>query len=193
MKKSSNLDNLINYIESLIFATAHSITLNEIKYVLENSFNTNVEYDAVKEAVERLQNKYADDKYSFGVVEIAGGYAFMTKGAYHNVVGQYLKTMTKKKLSRASLETLAIIAYKQPVTKPEIEEIRGVNSDYSIQKLLEKNLIEIKGRDEGPGRPLIYVTSERFMDYFGLRSMKDLPALKDFEDKNNTVGSPEEE
>ena len=187
------MDNLVNYIESLIFSATQSISFDEIKYVLENAFDTSIEATAINEAIDTLRERYDSSQYSFGIVEISGGYAFMTKAAYHNVIGQYLKALTKRKLSRASLETLSIIAYKQPVTKPEIEEIRGVNCDYSIQKLLEKNLIEIKGRDEGPGRPLIYVTSDKFMDYFGLRSMKDLPALKDFEENENTVGSPEEE
>ena len=108
-------------------------------------------------------------------------------------MGEYLKALTNKRLSKASLETLAIIAYKQPVTKPEIEQIRGVNCDYTTQKLLEKGLIEIQGRDDGPGRPLIYTTSIKFMDYFGLKSMKDLPGIKDFEMSDNKVGSGEEE
>lgn len=112
----------------------------------------------------------------------------MTKGAYYNTVATYLKQSTKKKLSKSALETLSIIAYKQPVIKSELEQIRGVSCDYSIQKLLEKELIEIEGRSEGPGRPLLYATSEKFMDYFGLKSIGDLPKTKDIAIPENTIG-----
>jgi len=188
-----NLDNLEKYIESLIFASEQPVKIEEIKYVIENTFNTTISYSELDKSIDSLKEKYNSDEYSFEITEISNGYSFITKPAYHNIIGQYLKALTNKKLSRASLETLAIIAYKQPITKPEIEEIRGVNCDYSIQKLLEKNLVEIQGRDDGPGRPLIYITSEKFMDYFGLKSIKDLPGIKDFENNENAVGKSEEE
>ena len=108
-------------------------------------------------------------------------------------IGVYLKSINKTKLSKASLETLAIIAYNQPATKPLVEHIRGVYSDYSIQKLLDKNLIEISGREEGPGKPLLYETNQRFLDYFGIKTIKDLPDLKEFNQNTNTIGSTEEE
>jgi segregation and condensation protein B len=149
---------------------------------------TKIEAEDVLAAIDRLKAKFSEDSFAFEIVEISDGYQFMTKGAYHHIVGEYLKQITKKRLSRTALETLSIIAYKQPVTKPVIEQIRGVNSDYSLQKLLEKNLIEIVGRDDGPGRPLIYATSSRFMDYFGLKSIRDLPELKDFNDDENSIG-----
>ncbi len=190
---NKKLDNLEKYIESLIFASEQPIKIEEIKYVIENSFDTNISYPELDKSINILKEKYRNDEFSFEIMEISNGYSFVTKPAYHNIVGQYLKALTNKKLSKASLETLAIIAYKQPVTKPEIEEIRGVNCDYSIQRLLEKNLIEIQGRDDGPGRPLIYMTSEKFMDYFGLNSIKDLPGIKDFEENENSVGKQEEE
>jgi segregation and condensation protein B len=121
-------------------------------------------------------------------LEIAGGYQFLTKGAYHNTVGVYLKQTMKKRLSRSALETLSIIAYKQPVTKSELERIRGVNCDYAIQKLLEKELVAIQGRSDGPGRPLLYGTSDKFMDYFGLKSLDDLPKPKEFREPSNQIG-----
>ncbi len=193
LKINENLDNLEKYIESLIFASEQPVKIEEIKYVIENTFNTTISYSELDKSIDSLKEKYNSDEYSFEITEISNGYSFITKPAYHNIIGQYLKALTNKKLSRASLETLAIIAYKQPITKPEIEEIRGVNCDYSIQKLLEKNLVEIQGRDDGPGRPLIYITSEKFMDYFGLKSIKDLPGIKDFENNENAVGKSEEE
>lgn len=187
------MNNLDRYIESLIFAADKSISLEEIKYVLDSAFEVATSYDEIIEIIEKIKNKFDKEEYSFGVVEISNGYTFLTKGSYHNIVGEYLKALTNKRLSKASIETLAIIAYKQPVTKPEIEQIRGVNCDYTTQKLLEKGLIEIQGRDDGPGRALIYTTSVKFMDYFGLKSMKDLPKTNDFEISDNIVGSSEEE
>jgi len=184
---------LHRYIESLIFASENSISFDEIEYIINNAFETSIDRKQLSQTIEELIQKFNSDDYSFGIVQISNGYSFMTKGAYHNVVGEYLKALTNKRLSKASIETLAIVAYKQPITKPEIEQIRGVNCDYTIQKLLEKNLLEIEGRDDGPGRPLIYATSAKFMDYFGLKSMKDLPGIKDFENSENIVGLTEEE
>jgi len=184
---------LHQYIESLIFASENSISKDEIEYVINKSFDTVLNLQELDIVLEELIDKYKSDEYSFEIIEISNGYSFMTKGAYHNVVGEYLKALTNKRLSKASLETLAIIAYKQPISKPEMEQIRGVNCDYTVQKLLDKGLIEIQGRDDGPGRALIYQTSKKFMDYFGMKNMKDLPGLKEFEKQENTVGIAEEE
>ncbi len=180
-------------VESLIFASDTSISIDEIKYILDTDQEVPVDMENIRECIQELIAKYNSEEYSFGIVEISNGYSFMTKREYHQTVGTYLKSLNTKKLSRAALETLAIIAYKQPATKAEIEQIRGVNSDYTIQKLLEKNLIEIEGRDDGPGRALIYSTSKYFMDYFGLKSMTDLPGYKDFDTNENSVGVEEEE
>ena len=182
------MDPLTLHIESLIFAAEQPVTATEIEECLNACFDAPVSSQDITSALEELIAKYSDDLFSFELNLIAGGYSFMTKGAYHTVVGQYLKQHTRKMLSRAALETLAIIAYKQPVTKVEIESIRGVNCDYTIQKLLDKELISIKGRAEGPGRPLLYQTSERFMDYFGLKDISDLPKIKDFEKPENEIG-----
>jgi segregation and condensation protein B len=117
----------------------------------------------------------------------------MTKKDYHDTIGTLLKQKTKKRLTKAALETLAIVAYRQPMTKVEVEQIRGVNSDYSIQKLLEKELVTIVGRSEKPGRPLLYATSPKFMDYFGIQSLKDLPRVKDFQEEEvNEIGEPQD-
>lgn len=141
-------------------------------------------------AMDLIITKYQSPEFGMEVIEISGGYKFMTKGAYHNTISTYLKQSTKKKLSQAALETLSIIAYKQPVVKSEMESIRGVSCDYSVQKLLEKDLVEIQGRSDGPGRPLLYATSSKFMDYFGLKDINDLPKLKDFKTDENAVGEP---
>ncbi len=182
------MDPLSLHIESLIFAAEQPVRLSEIEECLDACFEAPVAAEDIKAALDALEQKYIDEKYSFELNLIAGGYSFMTKGAYHAIVGQYLKQHTRKMLSKAALETLAIIAYKQPVTKVEVESIRGVNCDYTIQKLLDKELIAIKGRGDGPGRPLLYETSERFMDYFGLKDISELPKIKDFEKPENEIG-----
>ncbi len=179
---------LAPHIEALIFATDQPVSFDEIVSSLRTALGQAFAEAEVREALEALHRRYADPSFAFEIVEVAEGYQFMTKGAYHPVVATWLKQTTRKRLSRAALETLAIIAYKQPVTKGEVEQIRGVNCDYTIQKLLEKELVAIVGRSEGPGRPLLYGTSEKFMDYFGLKSLDDLPRPKDFKTPENEIG-----
>lgn len=184
------MDNVTLFIESLIFASTKAITKKDIKQTLASHFKTSFKDKELDISLEELRHKYDDEQFPFQVVEIAGGYQFMTKGTYYPLVSQFLKIESKKKLSKAALETLAIISYKQPITKSGIEGIRGVNCDYTVQKLLEKELVEIEGRAEGPGRPLLYGTTEKFMNHFGLKSLNDLPKLKDFEMPENTIGEP---
>lgn len=179
---------LSQHIEALIFSTEHPITVAEIKSVLDAAFETTFSEEDILRGIEDLKIRYADAQFSFDIIEIAGGYQFLTKPAFHHSVGTYLRHTTKKRLSQAALETLSIIAYKQPVSKTELEQIRGVSCDYAIQKLLEKELVEIQGRSEAPGRPLVYGTSEKFMDYFGIKSLKDLPKPKDFKEIENQIG-----
>jgi segregation and condensation protein B len=136
--------------------------------------------DQVESSLEGIIEKYNADFYPFEVRESGGGWQFLSKKEYHKTIAQLNGEKFLKRLSAASLETLAIIAYKQPITKGEIEAIRGVSSDYSIQKLLEKELILITGRNEElPGKPLIYATSKNFMDYFGINSSDDLPKIRE--------------
>ena len=176
------------HIESLIFSADRPISRDEIQDCLEVAFESEVSPDEIENVISELQARYEEGPYSFDLVEIAGGYQFMTKPAYHAVVHTYLRQSAKKRLSAAALETLSIVAYRQPVPKSEMEAIRGVSCDYSIQKLLEKELVVISGRGETVGRPLLYSTSDRFMDYFGLKSMADLPKLKDFTSIDEEIG-----
>jgi segregation and condensation protein B len=185
------LENLALHIECLIFSANPSISYDDIKDALEESLGTTFTDKEISAEIDLLVQKYQNDTFSIEIIEISGGFRFMTKGAYHHTIGTYLKQNTNKKLSKSALESLAIIAYKQPVTKTEIESIRGVNSDYTIQKLLEKDLIEISGRSEGPGKPLLYSTTAKFMDYFGLKSIEDMPKPKEFEPIENQIGEPE--
>lgn len=148
-----------------------------------------VAYEQLQESLSRIIAKYESDDFSFGIIAMNHGYVFMTKPEYHSVVSEYLKLNAGKKLTKTAMETLAIVAYKQPVTKSEISGIRGVNADYIIQKLLEKDLIAIAGRSEEVGRPLLYKTSERFLEYFGLQDISDLPKLKEvLAEEEGTIG-----
>ena len=182
------MDLLAQHIESLIFVAEKPISAKDIKISLETAMEAEFKAPQIKEAIEALQAKYQEAEFAMELVEISNGFQFLTKPAFHNTVGAYLKLTTKKRLSRAAIETLSIIAYKQPVSKPEMEKIRGVSADYSLQKLLEKEIVEIVGRSDGPGKPLLYGTNDRFMDYFGLKSIDDLPKLKDFATPENVIG-----
>lgn len=184
------VERLDTHIESLIFVAQQPVKREDIRYNLENALQVTIDDTSVDEALSRLQEKYWDDNFAIEIVEVAEGFQFVTKGAYHHVVGSYLKQLTKRRLSKVALETLAIIAYRQPVSRSELEQIRGVNADYAIDKLLEKELIEIAGRSTGPGKPLLYATSGKFMDYFGLRSIEDLPQLKEFQVPVEEIGEP---
>src|SRR5258706_2492874 len=175
------LTNLIPHIEALIFASEKPLTTLEITELV-NSIVTDekIILDQVESAIEGITEKYNSEFYPFEVKQIGGGWQFLTKKEFHKTVAQLNGEKFLKRLSSASLETLAIIAYKQPVTKGEIEAIRGVSSDYAVQKLLEKELIIISGRNEKlPGHPLVYSTSRTFMDYFGINSAEDLPKIKE--------------
>ena len=182
------MDNLAQHIEVLIFTSPDPISFEEISTCLETTLETTFTEEALLESIDEVVQKYRQDDFAFEILEIAGGYQFLSKGLYHKTVGTFLKQTSKKRLSKAALETLSIIAYKQPVTKSELEQIRGVSCDYSMQKLLEKELVTIQGRSPGPGRPLIYATSEKFMDYFGLKDISELPKLKDFKAADNEIG-----
>lgn len=190
-RKKTIVDYLTQHVESLIFTAEQPISVAEIQSTLEDAFGLKFQETELNQIVTDLQARYNDETYAFEVVEIDGGFQLMTKAAYHNTVGAWLRQTMSRKLSRAALETLSIVAYKQPVSKSEMERIRGVNCDYALQKLLEKELVSIAGRSDGPGRPLLYATGQKFMDYFGLKSIKDLPQLKEFKEPESSIGEPE--
>ena len=177
------LSDIIPHIEALIFASEKPLAANEIVELINNAFGfmeERISHDQVQACIEGIREKYNAEFYPFEVRESGGGWQFLTKKDFHKTIAQLNGDKFLKRLSNAALETLAIVAYKQPITKGEIESIRGVNSDYSIQKLLEKELIIITGRNEElPGKPLIYTTSKSFMDYFGLNSTADLPKIRE--------------
>jgi segregation and condensation protein B len=172
---------IIPHIEALIFASDRPLSLQEITDLVNRALGfmeDKVVPEQVHTAVDSIREKYDSSFYAFSIQETGGGFQFLTKKEYYRTVAQLNGDKFLKRLSTAALETLAIIAYKQPVTRTDIEYIRGVNSDYSIQRLLEKELIVISGRNEEmPGKPLLYAVSRSFMDYFGINSPKDMPGL----------------
>ena len=177
------ISQIIPHIEALIFASDKPLSVSELVELINNALaflEDKATVEEVEAAIESIREKYDSDSYAFEMKESGGGWQFLTKKEYHKTIAQLNADKYLKKLSTASLETLSIIAYKQPITKSEIENIRGVNCDYAVQKLLEKELVIIAGRNEDAiGKPLIYTTSKSFMDYFGINSPEDLPKIKE--------------
>ncbi len=151
-------------------------------------FNADVPEEDIVGAIQRLEEKYQAEEFSFQLFRTGGGYQFLTKPAYQTSIGILLKQQSKKRLSTSAMETLSIIAYKQPISKTEIENIRGVNCDYAVQKLLDKSLIEITGKAETIGRPMLYGTTPKFMEYFGINDLAELPVPKEATTDVNTIG-----
>lgn len=183
------MENIAQHIEALIFTAEQSITSQEIAACLTAVFNVEITPTEVDKEIAELKLKYQSPDYFYELAFINNGYLFLTKKEFAGTLSTLVQQRNRKKLSTAAMETLAIIAYKQPITKPELEQIRGVNCDYSIQKLLEKELISIIGKSDAPGKPIIYGTSPLFMDYFNLNSINDLPQLADIQPIENEIGT----
>ncbi len=180
-------------IEAILFVANQEVSPDDIEKVINKSLDIELEREFLLELMAELSEKYESDEYSFTLMEISDGYRFLSKSEYHKSISHLVQVQSRKRLSNANMETLAIIAYKQPVTKGQIEEIRGVNCDYSVQKLLEKELVTITGRSDSVGKPLLYGTSKQFMNHFGLKSIKDLPKLKEVIPQHNEIGSEQKE
>ena len=177
------LSQIIPHIEALIFASDKPLINVELVELLNNALGfieNRATIEQVDAAIDGIFEKYGSEFYAFELKHSGGGWQFLTKKEYHKTVAQLNGDKFLKRLSTAALETLAIIAYKQPIAKSEMEAIRGVNCDYAVQKLLEKDLVIISGRNEDAvGKPLIYTTSKSFMDYFGINSTADLPKISE--------------
>jgi segregation and condensation protein B len=175
-------------IEALIFASEDGLSATEIKHILQDGLMITINKDEIISFIDQIKLKYEAEDQVFSLKTFNNKYLFLTKEIYHDVINQMQAHRDRKKLSQSGLETLAIIAYRQPITKLEVEQIRGVNCDYSIQRLLEKDLIKIIGKAESIGKPLLYATSDTFMNHFGINSVKDLPQLKDIINEDNNIG-----
>ena len=173
-----------NIIEALIFSSDEPLTNAEIIKAIKgiDGEDSEISSDDINSAVDLLNQEYETSGRAVKIVKIAGGYLFATREEYAKYIGYLSSEKTKRRLSQAALETLALIAYKLPFTKPELESIRGVNSDYILATLLDKKLITISGRAETIGRPLLYTTTDEFLKYFGLNSLSDLPKPREIEE-----------
>jgi len=195
------------HIEAMIFTATAPVKLSDLVATLNKTFNSTenksenekageeqqeISEDQIIDLLKAIKQKYDDEQYSWELKKSGGGFQFLTKPMFYNTVANLLNLKTKRKLTRSAMETLAIIAYKQPVTKPELEHIRGVSCDYAIQKLLDKELVVVSGRSDTPGKPLLYATSQTFMDYFGINSPDDMPTLKEFQTADQEIGTPQE-
>ena len=160
-------------LEALVFLSGEVLGISAIKDILE------IPEAEIKRVMETLITEYRERNTGLMIVEIANGYQMVTNPAYGEWIKKFKTTHLSSRLSLPSLETLAIIAYKQPIIRAEIEQIRGVNSDSAIRTLYEKRLIKIMGRKEAPGRPFLYGTTREFLQYFGLKDLTELPTLKE--------------
>jgi segregation and condensation protein B len=181
--REESADELAHIIEAILFASDEPLGIATIKSVLDASHTFGrVNPEAIVSRINALNNKYDFDGSGFHIIEIAEGYQFATRKELAQWVSYLFKEKARRKLSNPALETLAIIAYKQPITKPEIESIRGVNVDYVLHNLLEKEIVTVVGRAETVGRPLLYGTTQRFLRIFGLKNLEDLPKLREIEE-----------
>jgi segregation and condensation protein B len=172
-------DNLVHVLEALLFASDEPLTPARIKEIL----NVNLDAREFRRMVSEINRKLQSDRRPFEIAEVAGGFQFRTIRAYHKYIKALFKDRAMRRLSGQALETLAIIAYKQPVSKAEIEGVRNVSTDTALKTLLEKRLIAILGKsEEKPGKPIVYGTTKDFLKYFGLSKISDLPKLEEIEE-----------
>lgn len=179
------MDKIYNsIIEALIFSSDDSITAADLIKAIKgiDGEDTQITNEDIENCIDEINTTYEADNISFRILRVAEGFLFATRPEYAKYVGYLSSEKSKRRLSQAALESLAIIAYKQPITKPELEAIRGVNSDYIMSTLLEKNLIAIKGRAESIGRPLLYTTTSEFLKFFALDKLSDLPKPREIEE-----------
>jgi len=182
----SNIPTIAEILEALLFATDEPLPLRQVIEIfdaLEDSQRPRkVNEEAILRSITELNAAYETTGRAFRIVKVAGGYQFATLPVFALWLGRMIKERSKRKLSQSALESLAVIAYKQPVTKPELEAIRGVNADYVVHSLLERNLITIVGRAATPGRPLLYGTTKEFLKHFGLNDLSELPKPREIDE-----------
>ena len=174
---------LSSVIEALIFASNEPLSASKIrKVIIDNEQNIEISEETVDEFIQLLNQRYEESGCSFRIERIGGGYTFLTQKKYHYWLSVFQHENAYRKLSQSATETLSIVAYRQPITKPEVDQIRGVDSGYILRQLMEKALIEVAGRGDGPGKPLVYKTSRHFLRHFGLNSVQDLPKPREIEE-----------
>lgn len=185
------MQQLNQIVQAILFASPYALSDEEIYKVIQKE-NPEITSEVIIEALHQLIEEFKDDKYGMEIQKSGMGYSFASKSAYYPYVLNYIETIQKKRLSKSALETLSIIAFKPDSTKVDIEQIRGVSADYAVERLIERELIEISGRKDLPGHPSTYRITDKFLDYFGIESMDDLPKLSDLNLESNEVGASEE-
>ncbi len=174
---------LSSVIEALIFASDEPISSDKIRSIIvEQEDQIEIDEETVEKFIDKLNERYDEGGSSFRIVPLAGGFTFATQPKYHYWLSVFQHQNAFRKLSQSAIETLAIIAYRQPITKPEVDQIRGVDSGYIIRQLMEKTLIEVFGRSDSPGKPLLYRTSKHFLRHFGLNEVGELPKPREIEE-----------
>lgn len=169
-------NNLKSVIEALLFVSERPLALETIRNVLDN-----LDTSEIRKLLEEIAAEYEKDNRGIRVIEIAGGFQMISAPGFAPFLKKLYKDRLTERLSKPALETLAIVAYKQPLTKLEIESLRNVNVDGVVSNLLDKNLIRITGRKKAPGRPKVYGTTLQFLEYFGLKSLEELPKIENFQ------------
>jgi len=168
----------IQIIEALLFASDSPLTGKKLREIVPEAGTEK----NIKKLIGQIDEKYEKQGSPYKIIELAGGYQIVTRDEFASWITKLYKSRSKSKLTRKGLETLAIIAYKQPITKVEVEKIRGVSADGVVRTLSERNMITIKGREKAPGNPLLYGTTDYFLEYFGINNITDLPKLKEIDE-----------
>ena len=164
-------------VEAVVLSADKPVSLKQIASALSAREGQEIDEPAIRAVIDELNEQYAETGRSFRIEQVSGGFRFMTLGEFAPVVAKFRRERAAAKLSRAAIETLAIVAYKQPITRAQLESIRGVSCGEVLRSLLERRLLTIKGRAEEPGRPILYGTTKQFLDTFGLGTIKDLPPV----------------
>ena len=179
-----NLDEVKSVLEAILFAASEPISLEQLSQLFDD-----VSSRQIRQQLMRLKDEYQETNRSFQLIEIANGFQICSDPAYHQWIEKFYTRQIRVKLSPSALEALAIVAYKQPVTRSEVEEIRGVNSDSVLGSLIEKRMVRIAGRKPGPGRSLLLTTTDEFLEQFGLKDLSALPSLEEIEEILNQTGA----
>lgn len=174
---------LSSVIEALIFSSPEPIGASKIcEIIKKGDENLQPEPETITSFIDKLNKRYEENGLAFSIIKIAGGYTFATEERFEQWLSIFQHENAYRKLTSSAIETLAIVAYKQPITKPEVDEIRGVDSGYMLRQLLEKELCEVSGRLDAPGKPLLYVTTKHFLKHFGINSTDELPKPREIEE-----------
>ncbi|MEX0856596.1 MAG: SMC-Scp complex subunit ScpB [Balneolaceae bacterium] len=174
---------LSSVIEALIFASDRPLPGSKIREIIvENEEQIEITEETVSTFVDKLNERYDENGLSFRIERIGGGFTFVTQSKYHYWLSVFQHENAYRKLSQSAIESLAIVAYRQPITKPEVDQIRGVDSGYILRQLMEKALIEVSGRADSPGKPLLYNTSRHFLRHFGINSVDELPKPREIDE-----------